>query len=342
MLVSIFRNTLIGGIAVHSSNLYARLRAEGVEVRRVDYGEAFVRPAPHHRVVAGLRILLRLIRLRWRGARLFHFHASNQALVYYLYGPLLALTGATLVLSIHSGYGYHRWLAEHRVYDAINGFVFRFLDRLILMNPEERGRIRRRYPFLADRILTFNPFIAPVRVPPRPPRGQRPFRIITIGSWAERYNVQEAVAAARRFGRELGERIHVTVVQSTAHYDEEYRDRLLEEFAAARAELDLVLVENTAEMMNMLADHDVQVRASKWDSYGLCVAESLLVGTPVLATDVCRRCAAAELYRQGDEGAIVAFLHQRYRQRHRQYGNLLTRAEDSYNSYLDLYRELDA
>ncbi len=330
---------------MHSSNLLERLRADGVDARKVDYGEAFVRPALHHRLEEGIRILFRLFRLRWQGAKLFHFHASNQALAFYLYGPLLALTGATLVLSIHSGYGFNRWLEEHPVNDQVNRLLFRFLDRLIFMNPEEQERIARRYPFLADRILTFNPFIAPVeaftlRARPRMEVGKRPFRIMTIGAWAERYNVEEAVVATLHFAREIGERVHITVVQSTAHYDEAYRDRLLRMFDEARAEIDVELIENSSSILSLLADHDVQVRASKWDSYGLCVAESLLVGTPVLATDICRRCAAARLYRQGDEGAILDFLHEAYRQRGGDRRNMLTEAEDSYNGYSGLYQTL--
>ncbi len=72
------------------------------------------------------------------------------------------------------------------------------------------------------------------------------------------------------------------------------------QIAEARKSIEVIILEDSNTILQVLAEHDVFIRPSFLDSYGLCVAESLLVGTPAIATDVCRRCSQAMLYRQGD------------------------------------------
>lgn len=344
VLISIFRETIIGGIAVHSSNLYERIVEEGLPVRKVNYAPVFVARSPLRKARLLMGVGWRLLRLRLSGARVFHFHASNRALMYYLLAPPLALSGGKVVLSLHSGYGYDKWLVENKAYHWFNRLLFRPLHRLIFMNPEESAGIRTRYPFLRDRVVTINPFIAPpaAAIPDLDALRPQPdhFRIATIGVWMQRYNVEEVIRAAVRFHRETGIRTTVTVLLSTVIIEPVYRKKLEAIIADARATIKVELLEDHDRILDVLARRDVFVRASFLDSYGLCVAESLLVGTPAIATDVCRRCDNAVLYQRGDEDELQTHLMDVWKRRNTERTSMLAEDEDSFNAYRKIYNEL--
>lgn len=344
-LVSVFRESGIGGVAVHSSNLLRRLRGAGWRVVKVDYARARLPSGWGAKATTLVRQIGRLLRARLRGVRLYHFHASNQAIVFYLLAPWLRLAGGRVVLSIHSGYGYDRWLGEHPGFDRLNRALLRCANRLVFMNPEEAERIWRRYPFMAGRIVTVNPFIAP---PPGElaatgdrPAGDGIFRVATLGAWAARYNVEEAAEAVHRFVLSTGVPTEMTVVQSTGMVEPEYRARLLRDFERLRADMTITVLEDVDDVPAVMRRQDLFIRPSKLDSYGLCVAEALAVGTPVIATDVCRRCAAARLYRQGDLDALVEHIQEVYRAGDGSDTSLLAPEEDSFRGYLAIYEVLD-
>jgi glycosyltransferase involved in cell wall biosynthesis len=257
--------------------------------------------------------------------------------MYYLFGPMLALTGGRVLLSLHSGVGYDKWLNSNSPYHRLNKLLLPLLDRLIFMNPEESDRIRKRYPFLSERIVTVNPFIAPPQsaIPDLEtivrPAGE--MKIATIGVWEQRYNVEEAVLAAVRFHRETKVPTSITVLQSTIRLEPAYKERVMAQIEAARASIEVVILEDSNSILEVLAEHDVFIRPSFLDSYGLCVAESLLVGTPAIATDVCRRCSQAMLYQQGDFDALHAHLLRAYEEKGAKRKNLLSPSEDSFHGY---------
>lgn len=346
VLLSIFTESMIGGVAVHSSNLYDKLVESGVRVEKVDYGKVIAarqRGNYLQTFISFLGLLGRTLRLRFAGHRYFHFHSSNSALPYLLLCLPLYLSGAKMMLSLHSGFGFNKWLDHHPVVAKIDGLAFRLLEALIFMNPEESAAVSGRYPHLRDRIVTINPYIAP-KSSVIPHRSDHPtgntFVVSTIGAWGKRYNVQEAVRGALQFHRKHGVPVRVNVIQSTALVEPDYRERTLAEFEEYRSEIDVELYENTSEILKILAGSDVFIRSSLGDSYGLCVAESLLVGTPAIVTDICRRCNASMLYDPGDYEQMLQYLEQVYADKvaGRRHDNLLDAEEDAFNNYVELYR----
>lgn len=348
VLLSVFKESFIGGIAVHSSNLYDKLKEDGVDVEKVDYGDVFKAKRKGNPLAifgAFVSLLFKTLALRFRGYRVFHFHASNQAIPYLLLCLPLYLSGATLILSLHSGHGFDKWLNDHGIYARIDGVFFRLLRHLIFMNKEESEAVSRRYPFLADRIVTINPYIAPKssEIPKKSdlPANEK-FHVSTIGAWGARYNVQEAVKGALLFSRKNNVPVKVTVIQSTSLIEPEYVAKTKAEFDTYRAEIDIELIEDTPHILLILAQSDVFVRSSLGDSYGLCVAEALLVGTPAIVTDICRRCHASLLYDPGDYDTLVAYLEQVYKTKMTGIPpqKLLTDDEDAFNNYKALYAKL--
>jgi len=114
--------------------------------------------------------------------------------------------------------------------------------------------------------------------------------------------------------------------------DTEYQARLV-----TKEEMNVEVFEDRSDVLEILAMNDVLIRPSLLDSYGLSVAESLLVGTPAIATDVCRRCDEAILYQQGDIPALVEHLKTVYAQRSEETKVLLHDSEDSFHGYIAEY-----
>lgn len=342
VLISVFREHLIGGISVHSTNLYARLRELNIKVNKVDFSGLITAPGILRKVLVILGVGRQLLGERLKGAKIFHFHGSNRAIMYFIYGPLLWFTGAKLMLSMHSGYGYDKFMRKRWEYRTLSWIGFRFLHRLIFMNPEESARIEKRFSFLKGRVITVNPFIAPKVAYVESIRANRSapgevFRVAVVGNWAARYNVEEAFRAALAFRRERNVPVRVTILQSSNMRDTAYQKRLEEEFLLTHEEMNVEVFEDRSDVLEILAQNDVLIRPSLLDSYGLSVAESLLVGTPAIATDVCRRCDEAILYRQGDIPSLVKHLDTVYQQRDGETKKLLHDSEDSFYGYLEEY-----
>lgn len=343
VLISIFRETIIGGVAVHASNLYERIAEEGLAVEKVNYATVFVARSVFRKAWLLACMMVHLLRLRLRGAKIFHFHVSNRSLVYYLFAWPLWLLGARLLLSQHSGYGYDKWLSENKGYDWVNRLFLRMVDRLIFMNPTEAEAIRCRYPFLKNRVVTINPFIAPpsaaVPGPNSVPRRTDQFRLVTIGVWMQRYNVEEAIEAAIRFQERTGITTTITVLLSTVIIEPAYQRSLQELIERARRTVTVNLLEDRNDILDILVRHDVFIRPSFLDSYGLCVAESLLVGTPAIATDVCRRCENTLLYRRGETESLHQHLLSVWERKGEKRVRLLHDEEDSFNKYREIYHD---
>ena len=198
---------------------------------------------------------------------------------------------------------------------------------------------------MEDKVVTINPFIAPPQaaIPALDvsPADPEQFKIATIGVWMQRYNVEEAIQAAVRFNASTGVPVLMTVLLSTVIIEPAYREKLEAIIASAQETIEVVVLEDQNNILEILVRHDLFIRASMLDSYGLCVAESLLVGTPVIATDVCRRCAQARLYRQGDTKALDHQLMEVWQARHTPRKRMLAEEEDSFYGYLQAYEALN-
>ncbi len=336
VLISIFRESEIGGVSVHSSNLRDRLAEAGHNVIALDLHSYAKRGA-----TGWFDLLRKLISLRKQDYQLYHFHASNRAIPFHAAAPLLKALGAKLVLSIHSGSGYDQYVQHHRGTRALSYLNFRFLSRLIFMNEKECDAAKARFPQLSRRIVKINPFIAPQAsaLPTTGRSEQRPFLIVAIGTYGQRYNLLSAVNAAFKL-RQEGLSLRLKLIISSHNPEAEYKQTLLDTISAVGGEVDIEVVEDSDDVLSHLAGANLSIRPSFGDSYGLCVAESLLVGTPAIATSVCKRCAAAETYPPGDDVKLMSLIREHYHRPPRPRKNLLAPDEDSFKSYVRMYREI--
>ena len=353
VIVSVFRDTLIGGVSAHSTSLLDRLRLDGARpVARIDFGAA--RTPGSSGLGARLRFFLgaasELRRLRRRRFRLAHVHMASRGIAFYTLAPVLRLLGYRVILSIHSGYGYHQFLEDHPRYARLNRVAFRLARRIVLMNDREAADLARRYPGYAERIVSIGPYIAPppTEVPPLVAReADAPFTAVAVGLWDARYCVEEAAGATARLGTRSDRDVRFVLVMGTSLTDADYRRGVLERLRGLETEVGSRFTyevhEDSDAVLPLLAEADVLIRSARGDSFGLVVAEALLVGTEVVATDICRRCSGARLYRPGDTAVLDAHLdavaEASLAPEPRR--NRLAPEEDAFNRYLAIYAEVD-
>lgn len=347
LLVSVFKESVIGGVSIHSSNLRDRLIAAGHDVATVDFYAAL---DPNNGAFAKAQAIASMVRAvlakAEKGYTLVHIHASNKAIPYYLLAKRLKRLGCTVVLSLHSGLGYFTWLDTHKWFARLNDRYFPLLDQLLFMNEAESQRARERYPYLKSRVSTINPFVAPevgsLREQPTP--APPPLRVVTVGAFIPRYATEETIQACQKLVEQSGKPVDLTLIESSAYAQPAYREQLEQRAqdasAATNGKLSCTFVIDTQDVLSVMHGHHAFVRPARGDSYGLCVAEALLLGIPSIATDVCQRCAKAARYAPGDIEALTAWLAARYDDPSIAAHSLLDEHEDSFFQYQQLYRSL--
>ena len=95
--------------------------------------------------------------------------------------------------------------------------------------------------------------------------------------------------------------IHVSIYGVTENnrdwFEKEINRNHLEDYVEYKG-----LITCKDELYNIIRKADAQVCFSKYDTYNVAIAESLVLGCPCIATD---RCGAANLIKNGDNGYIV-------------------------------------
>lgn len=304
----------IGGVTVHVSRLADRLEGLGWRVVRVDTG------APDGLAAKALTVLRLVVRLLWerfRGNRLFHFHTSRGSLAFLVAGRLVRLLRGRVVLSVHSG-AFTDWVSRSTFHSRLLRRSLRSVDLVVMMNERQADELRRALtPGRVPRVEAVPPFVFPsVGADSRRRDPDGTFRITAMGLWKPLYAYEEVLAASESAAAAQPDaRVELDLVVSTGSAVEEYRARVRQAVGTPRERVRVRIVEDMdpRETFDYLASRDLLVRPSRADSYGLCVAEALFVGTPAVATDVCRRPAGTRLYTAGDVEALTQLIAEHIR-----------------------------
>ena len=95
--------------------------------------------------------------------------------------------------------------------------------------------------------------------------------------------------------------IHISIYGVTENnqewFENEVVNKHLEEYVEYRG-----LITNKNELYNIIKKADAQICFSKYDTYNVAIAESLVLGCPCIATN---RCGAASLINNGENGYVV-------------------------------------
>ena len=343
---------VVGGISSHLNSLRKRLIEDGFNVAIVElinediskFGNEKLNIYKGTNPVFLLYSLFILIR---NGFKLFHFHSSKRALPFFLVLPFLKLLNKKVILSIHHG-GFCGWLEESEIRKKIYSLYFSFSDKIIFMNEKEankfvdlsrsnHSKVKSISPFIADnkKLYDLN-YVAPNL-------NEEVFKITTIGLWRRLYKYEDVLKACREISQKKTIPIKLDIVTGSKPAGETYKAEIYEMASRIKSDfIEVTFIEDKHGILEYLKGKDVLIRANMIDSYGLCTAEALLVGTPAIATNVCRRPENTLLYTPGNIDQLVDHLVNVYeRNRNKTHKkSLLNREEDAYFQLIEMYESV--
>ncbi len=311
-----------GGVTVHIQRLADLCHREGIDCQVIDLyrretPEVALPPFVHHpaqNLPRGLGELYRL--LRQEDTDITHVHVSSMARFAW-WGRLLT-KGARCgkrVLTIHHGNFVENYARGSRfqrfmIREALNDF-----DAVVLPTRELRDAMLRQFASLKAQLTVISSFIAPSHA--RIASSLGPFdefiqlvsannsrrSIILVSGFGFPYYgydllieaLKEMIAAEKRFA---------VVISFYGPEDVAYRRGIVRQFEAICPTL--VLKDLDPEHFFYVLGHcDVYVRPTLADSCGVTVYEALMLGTPVVASDVCERPPGVFLHKTGDSSSLA-------------------------------------
>lgn len=285
-------------------------------------------------------------RLLWRlPYRILHFHWGGNVT-----GRLLGLSlflcwlpGRKAVLTFHSG-GYPS-SNEGRAARAgtFRGFVFRRFDRVIAVNEEIAGMMRR-YGVREDRLRVICPTaIEESEIADKLPdalsgfyAAHRPL-LLTVGLLEPEYDLPlqiDVLGPVREVLPQAG-----LVIAGSGSLEGELRQRI-----ESKPWSDHILLAGDVPhdvTLRAIREAEVLLRTTQYDGDAVSIREALYLGTPVIATDNGMRPAGLRLIPAGDAPALRSAIEDLAREQRPKTAGAGTGIENL-DAVLALYRELDA
>lgn len=315
----------IGGVTQHVWRLSLLLAERGCTVCDMHpdtdkYATAaHVRTAPRAR---WLRLPWMIRELTRSSAEASHLHFSSCAAV-GLTGLMLKLVRRDhfRMLTLHHGdqrflYGRLGSWFQARVARALHGF-----DRIVCLTQGQYDFYRDVIRIPAHRLVhgsSYVPFL-------EPPRSTKPIsdefdspdrsgkvRLVASGYPSPFYHHERAIELTDKLRREVETELYLCLYGKSDHAD--YQAKLAD-MIAQRPYVHLKQEMDFFEFTHLLRSADVYLRPTTVDSYGIAVADAVMLGVPVVASDVCQRHPGAILFPTGDFAAFEAAVRQTLDQR---------------------------
>ncbi len=307
----------IGGVTQHVWRLALRLTPTGCTVldrhpapQKYPVPGAELRIGPQNRY---LKIAWLINELRRSSPQVAHFHFSTTRVLSTL--RHMMRTGARhhhKVLTLHHGdlAMYHNMLRE-RTRRQANSMLQAF-DCIICLSAKQREFYEQTVGIDESRLISASSHIsipksminelstgtsAQLRVP------QAEAQLIAAGFPDDIYNHQDSIRLVDRLRNELDARLTLCLYgRKNAHP----LLPVLQELASTRAHVDVHWNLDFSEFLCLLKQSDLYIRPTLADSYGIAVADAISCDVPAVASDVCRRHAAAITFPTGDFEAFEA------------------------------------
>lgn len=311
----------IGGVASHVHRLAQFLASNGTQCTVLDPYPAqwkVATPGVHHVRFDGrtrwLRLALHLHKITRHSDAVLHLHFSRLVGRFAALAILCSRRGQTVFLTVHNGDQASAWRDSSILRRQLARLGLRRVSKIMAISSEQveffkaigvsAARVRM-WPGVVPACEPADPSVLPAEV-----SGIRAIEdggsesvLITSGYPRESYGYELCIELLDRLCRRIDARLVVCLYgeASDSSYEQGLRRRLDEHPRI------VVLGPIPFEgFIALLARCSVYLRPSTEDSYGLAVTEALDVGTPCLASDICRRDPRAETYPTANTEAFLA------------------------------------
>ena len=278
--------TPIGGVTRHTSQLYQKLLNEDISTRKLKTNQSY------------LKLLVEFVKLIFKKPKLVHIHTSENLLVLMFSIFLFKLITNKLIISIHSGN------FINKLNTPLNKLIFKLclyqVNSIIFMNENQSIEIIAKYPFFKNKINFCSPFIFPEfnKMKYHLKENSLEFNIISMGLWQQLYSYEDVIIELYFLAKKYpNKQFNYNLVISKAVLNLEYKKFIINQInELVISNLNINILENVSNIYEILGKSDLLIRPTNIDSFGICIAESLYVGTPVIATNVCNRAGKSILY----------------------------------------------
>jgi glycosyltransferase involved in cell wall biosynthesis len=293
----------IGGVTTHVWQLGNMLAMRGLKCTVIDmYGrkrKVSVDSALNLHVLRGPKIL-RFIELcalsMLKGGSILHYHLSEGSS--FLKGSRLLLASgkrSALICTVHSGNieGYYLQLPDgekRRFKTALNK-----MDRIVALSDRIACFLAERISIPDGKIVHSTSFVAPswsaLQLPGLSAAAHkirsRAFRMITTSGYRQPLYCYEDFVACVEEARKAGD-VQGVIVTYGQNVDHGYWADI-QKLIRTKPYIHVLDPMPYDEFLALLKSSDLYLRCTRSDSHALAVSESIALGTPTVATDVCVR-----------------------------------------------------
>lgn len=256
----------------HDAHLLSLMRSPTDEPNTYSLGfESPYRSA----VVPRLRAFLN--EARWRDVDLVHVHLFPAQ----LFAPLVLASLRRRVPLITTEHNTHNRRRESASWRRLDGAVYRRYARIACISEGTHQAMARWLPETAPRLRTIHngialpPLDAPQRASTRTPI------ILSLGRISAQKNYATAIRALALLPRDSCE-LHIAGKSDSAALLRQLRELA----RALGVENEVRFLGFRADAARLLENADLYLSTSRWEGFGLAVAEAMAAGLPVVAADV--------------------------------------------------------
>lgn len=344
-----------GGVTIHIQRLAELCHREGIDCQVLDpyrhTTDAVLPPFVHHRGRYSPGNLVALYRLVTRSDfDIAHVHVSSMARFMW-WGRLLTASARARVkiLTIHHGNFVENYLRGNRLQQLLIRKALNSFNVILLPTADLRDSMVSEFGVLAAQTEVIHSFIQPSEVKIAPSFG--PFdqfiqtvrdnsgsSTILVSGFGFSYYGYDILIEALKKVAEAGKSFAV-VISLYGPEDETYRKGVVSRLQAICPTLTFQDLD-PEHFLYLLAHCDVYVRPTLVDSCGVSVYEALMLGTPVVASDVCRRPPGVFLHKTGDASSLAQQILYADESKEQHKGRPVVSALGAGAELIELYRSL--
>lgn len=285
-----------GGVSIHVKRLHEMLRSKGVASRVFDQYHSYDRKEDVY--PTGMRATWWLSYFFKKKPDIVHFHIFSY--LQYLYIFLLSyFSSSKIIVSIHN--------------EKI--LLAPFLLRFLIVTLIRRSRVEKiivvsetvseKFKLWGVKHVHWIPaYIPPKGMISKNLQGSGIFKVIYNASTLKNKEARETYSVD----------IMIDLAKMNPKFDFHFFIGEEESDALKNISAEIDCFQNTyiyfnEDMIDYMPDADVFIRPNRVDAFGISVQESLDLGVPAIASDVCTRSKGAIIFPSGDLGKLNVILH---------------------------------
>lgn len=265
----------IGGAATHIEN-FSRILTES----NIEHSIAVNREAPSSKredtcIYIGKGYLNTILFIIKNRKHLINLHLSQDLILANLICIITFLLNTDIIFTFHSGKSYQ--LIEN----YFLGFFLRNLSRRIVLisNPENilsKNYLRQISPLILEENYLL--------------KGENKidseYSFCSSGLYKDLYNHIELIDFVQTYAIETNQKCSLHLYISTAYENPLLRERILKAQISTNDLFKLIVVENSNNLTENFSNHNIYVRSTSWDSFGIAIVEALQAGCFIICSKI--------------------------------------------------------